>query len=344
MDSLTQLALGAAVGEATIGRKIGNRAILWGAIVGTLPDLDVFVPLGDVVRDFTYHRSVSHSLLVLAILTPLLAWLVSRMHPDTREHRGRWMLMIYLVFATHALLDSFTPYGTQIFWPVSTTPVSFSSIFIIDPMYTSPLLVGVVAALVMTRDSARGHLLNRYGLIASSLYLCWTLFAKMTVDRNFEDALHNQGVAYQKIFTTPAPFNTLLWRAVVRDEAGYYEGFYSLLDENNDIRFRYYPSDEGLLSDIDDHWPVQRLKWFSRGFYKVSRREGDIVISDLRIGLEPAYVFQFKVGEISNPHARPVVAIQVPPVRDLSLLQVIWDRIWEQGNELESPSHGLSSY
>ena len=64
MDSLTQLALGAAVGEAAMGRKVGHRAILWGAIAGTLPDLDVFVPLGDVVRDFTYHRSASHSVTI----------------------------------------------------------------------------------------------------------------------------------------------------------------------------------------------------------------------------------------------------------------------------------------
>ena len=51
MDSVTQITLGAAVGEAVLGRKIGGRAMLWGAIAGTLPDLDVFVPLGDVVKD-----------------------------------------------------------------------------------------------------------------------------------------------------------------------------------------------------------------------------------------------------------------------------------------------------
>ena len=41
MDSLTQIVLGAAVGEATLGRKVGNKALLWGAIAGTIPDLDV---------------------------------------------------------------------------------------------------------------------------------------------------------------------------------------------------------------------------------------------------------------------------------------------------------------
>ena len=220
MDSVTQLVLGAAVGEAVMGLKVGNKAVLWGAIAGTLPDLDVFIPLGDVVRDFTYHRSSSHSLFVLAALTPLMVWLINKIHPGLREHRSRWMLMIYLVFATHVLLDSFTAYGTQIFWPIVTTPVSWSTVFIIDPLYTLPMVVGVLAALLMTRDTNRGHLLNRYGLVLSAAYLSWTLIAKQVTESNIEADLQAQDIRYQKIFTTPSPFNSLLWRAVVKVDNG----------------------------------------------------------------------------------------------------------------------------
>jgi len=335
MDSVTQLTLGAAVAEATLGRRIGNRALLWGAIAGTLPDLDVYLPLGDVVRDFTYHRSASHSLFVLALMTPLLVWLITRLHADTRALHKRWLLTIYLVFTTHVLLDSLTAYGTQIFWPLSDTPVSLSTIFIIDPAYTLPLVIGVIAALVMTRQSDRGHLINRYGLILSSIYLAWTLVAKTIVGHHIERNLRAQGIEHRAVFSTPAPFNTLLWRAVVRDEAGYYEAYYSLLDAANDIRFSYYPSREDLLTDIAEHWPVRRLQWFSRGFYAVSERQGDIVISDLRMGSEPSYVYQFKVGEIGNPHSRPSVPAQLEAERDWSRLRPVWDRIWD-------PKVGLS--
>ena len=235
---------------------------------------------------------------------------------------------------THVLLDSLTAYGTQIFWPLSTTPVALSTVFIIDPAYTLPLLVGVIAALVMTRRSNRGHLVNRYGLILSTIYLGWSLVAKVIVERNFEDALRTQGISYQKMFSTPAPFNTLLWRAVVRQESGYYEAWYSVLDDDNDIRFNYYPSRDELLTDIADHWPVQQLKWFSHGFYGVTERQGDIVISDLRMGLEPSYAFQFKVGEISNPHPKPTAPVQLEAVRDLSLLRPMWNRIWDSDTGL----------
>ena len=51
------------------------------------------------------------------------------------------------------------------------------------------MLVGVLAALVMTRSSNRGHLLNRYGLVLSTVYLSWTVVAKFVVDRNIDMGL-----------------------------------------------------------------------------------------------------------------------------------------------------------
>lgn len=335
MDSLTQFVLGAAVGEAVIGRKVGRKAILWGGIAGTLPDLDVFIPLGDAVKDFTYHRSASHSLFVLALLTPVMVWLINKIHPHLREHKRHWMLMIYLVFATHVLLDSFTAYGTQIFWPFITTPMTWSTIFIIDPLYTLPLLIGIIAALVMTRETNRGHLINRLGLILSSIYLSWTVVAKAVVQHNIENALQSQNIAYQKIFTVPSPFNSLLWRVVVKDHDGYYEAFYSVLDNENNVHFRQYTSNENLLNDIEDNWNVQRLKWFSKGFYSVSLQDENIVISDLRMGLEPNYVFRFKVARFGNPHAIPIIPQRVATSQDMSLLKVIWRRIWDENVMLE---------
>jgi inner membrane protein len=340
MDSVTQIALGAAVGESVLGRRIGNKAILWGAVIGTLPDLDVFVPLGDAVMDFTYHRSATHSLLMLALATPLLVGLMNRFHPQLRGQGMRSAAMVYLVFATHVLLDSFTVYGTQIFWPISDTPVAWGTIFIIDPLYTLPLLAGVIGALAMTRSSDRGHLLNRYGLIVSTLYLCWTVTAKLVVDHRFESELEAQNIRHGDVFTTPTPFNSLLWRAVVMDTRGYYDAYYSLLDGPGRIGFSRYPSDESLLTGIEDSWPVQRLQWFSRGFYSVSLRERDIVISDLRMGVEPHYAFNFKVAVLENPHARAVVPELLPAIRELGRLPALWRRIWDKSVGFDQGASG----
>ena len=329
MDSVTQLVLGAAVGHATAGRQVGRRAVLWGAVCGTLPDLDVFVPLGDAVRDFTYHRSASHSLFVLALLTPAMVWLILKLHPQTEQHRRGWYALVYLVFATHVLLDSFTVYGTQIFWPFSETPMTWSTIFIIDPLYTLPLLVGVIGALVLTRERPLGHRMNWIGLTLSSCYLAWTLAAKLHVEQVARESLARQGIQYDHLLTVPAPFNSLLWRVLVTREDGYHDGFYSLLDDDRDVSMTAFPSDPDLLEGIEASWPIERLKWFTKGFYAVSRVGDDVVITDLRMGLEESYVFRFKVGEIGNPHAKPVVPERLPAVRDLGRLGGVWDRIWD---------------
>ena len=94
MDSVTQAVLGAAVGEATLGRRVGAKAPLWGAALGTLPDLDVLYPFADPVSAFTWHRGPSHSLFVLAALTPLVVWLVLKLYPGTVQDRRGWYRLV----------------------------------------------------------------------------------------------------------------------------------------------------------------------------------------------------------------------------------------------------------
>lgn len=342
MDSVTQFALGSAVGEAVLGKKVGRRALLWGGICGTIPDLDVFIPLGDPVSDFTYHRSFSHSLFVLALLTPVVVALITRLHRHTREYRRHWFLLVYLVFTTHVLLDSFTAYGTQIFWPFFTTPMTWSTIFIIDPLYTLPLLAGITAVLVLKRRVELGRRINRIGLSLSCVYLLWTVGAKLHVSHAVAQTLAGDNIAHAGVFTTPAPFTSLLWRIVVMDDRGYYEGFYSVFDAGEPIRFTHFTSRRELLEGVENSRAVQRLQWFSKGFYAVTQRDGELFISDLRMGSEPTYIFKFKVGELSKPHTVATPPLQIEANPDLSLLAVLWQRIWDPSIDFSAIATGTS--
>lgn len=326
MDSVTQLVLGAAVGEATLGRKVGRKAMAWGAVCGTLPDLDVVVPLGDAVRDFTYHRGPSHSLFVLAAVTPLVVWLIRRIHPAAANFRKQWYLLVYLVFATHVLLDSFTVYGTQIFWPLFTTPMTWSTIFVIDPAYTLPLLIGITAAAVAGRRRSWGRRMNAIGLTLSTAYLAWSLGAKLYVEDLAGESLAFQGIDATSVLTTPTPFNTLLWRVLAMSDERYFEGFYSLLDGDRPIRFNAYPKRSELLDGLEDAWAVRRLQWFTKGFYRVERAGNDVLMTDLRMGLEPDYVFSFKIGEIANPHPVATGPERISVPRRLDVLGWVWRR------------------
>ena len=180
----------------------------------------------------------------------------------------------------------------------------------------------------MSRAQDRGYRWNRAGLVLSTLYLAWTVTASLIAEQRFERGLQAQGIEYESLYVTPAPFTSFTWRAVVVGGGDYYQGWYSIFDNaDSRIRFNRYADERELLRGLESHWPVQRLQWFSHGIYSVTRIERDIVFSDLRMGIEPNYVFRFKVGELDGDTARPVVPQQLEPVRDLSRLPLHWRRI-----------------
>lgn len=306
MDSLTQITLGAAVGEATLGSKVGKKAPLWGAALGTLPDLDVLVnPFVSEVTALAIHRGFSHSLLFIVLATPLFGWLLHRLHrSDAASARG-WGVLVFLTLATHVLLDCLTSYGTQVFYPFSDYPVIFATVFIIDPLYTVPLLIGLVVALTRTPGSHIRRTANYAGLALSSLYLLLTVANKLHMDRVFADALAEQDHTVERVFTKPMPLTNLYWSAIAEDSTGFWIGYYSLFDDARSIRFSRVPKNHDLLADAWDTRPVQQLRTFSRGYFTVTQRNGNRYVHDLRFGRSDlglrtgseAYVFTFRLKE-----------------------------------------------
>ncbi len=327
MDSLTQLTLGAAVGEALLGRQMGRKAALWGAFLGTFPDLDVFIPMGDPVSDFTYHRSFSHSMFVLALLTPFWVWLIMKLHKNINLSKKSLMLSVYAIFFTHIILDSFTVYGTQIFWPITEYPVSIGSIFIIDPGYTVPLLIGCLLFLIF-RKSKLAYQANLFGLIFSTVYLLWSFGVQSYVKQLTVASLKTKNIDHERFLVTPSPFNTFLWRIVVVDQHGYYVSYYSLFDQNSELAFDFNKSSYHLLDELKDHPPVNRLKWFSHGFITVDQVKEKIVISDIRMGIEPTYVFKFAIAEKKDQDLLPITPERMPVKQDMSRLPLIFERIF----------------
>ena len=329
MDSLSQATLGAAVGEAVAGRGAGRKAAAWGAALATLPDLDVFVPLANDVVEFTSHRSFTHSLPVMAAAAPLLVWALGRLHPQVRADRRRWSVLVLACLWTHALLDAFTAYGTQLLWPLPATPVAWSTIFIIDPAYTVPLLAGVIIAVAHRGRLARRC--NTAGLCLSTVYLLWTAAAQDHVEELGARAAASEGVEVERIMATPTPFNSLLWRILaMTPEGDYLEGYHSLADgDDRPPALQRRDGGRRWLEPLSHTWPVRRLRWFTDG-YCAARLDGRrVVLVDLRMGLEPFYVFQFVVGEIAaGGAAAPVAAVRAEvPGAPRSQFAWVWRRI-----------------
>jgi inner membrane protein len=136
MDSVSQIALGAAIGVATMGRRTALwKAAAWGAVAGTLPDLDVFIDHGDAVRNMVLHRAETHAPFWLTLFSLPFAASVAWLHGEQALWR-RWWLALWLALVTHPLLDAMTVYGTQLALPFTNRPFGVGSIFIIDPLYT----------------------------------------------------------------------------------------------------------------------------------------------------------------------------------------------------------------
>jgi inner membrane protein len=236
-----------------------------------------------------------------------------------------------LALLTHPLLDAFTVYGTQLFWPLPGSPVMGASIFIIDPAYTLPLLVACgVAWRLRERQAASWWLLA--GVLLSTAYLGWSLAAKAIVGRAAQRALAAEGLQDAPRFSVPMPFNTLLWRVVVMTPDGFLEGERSLVADRGSMIFRRHASDRAALEAVAGYPSVRRLDWFAQGFLKAEQRDGRLVLSDLRMGVEPDYVFRYAVAENDGEGGWHRIAVEQLnwPSKDRFRLGGILRRIWRE--------------
>lgn len=308
MDSLSQLVLGAAVGVAVMGRRTAVwKAALWGGICGTLPDLDAFIDQGDAIRNMTLHRAQSHALFFLTLLAPLLAAAIARLHRQWQELR-HWTLAVWLALITHPLLDWMTVYGTQLGRPFTAEPFGLGSMFIIDPLYTLPLLVGVLAALRL--PLARALRWNTAGLVLSSGYLLWSALVQQHVTGIARQALAAQGLSSTQLLVTPTPFNTVAWRILAISPDAYHEGFYALTDASRAVTFTRSVRGQALAPVLTGNAGAQSLAAFSHGFYQLSEQAGQIYITDLRMGQEPHYLFRFRVAQRNGAGYEPLLPQQ----------------------------------
>jgi inner membrane protein len=343
MDSLTQITLGAAVGEAVAGREARGKAPLWGAFLGTLPDLDVLAnPFLTEAQSLLFHRGPSHSLLVAALLAPLLGVALARLHRDGPTWK-RWTVLVAAVLLTHIGLDCLTVYGTQVFWPFTRVPVLYGTIFIIDPLYTLPLAAGLLTALWWTPTARRRRLANYAGLALSSAYLLFTLGNKLYVNQVVETSLQTQNLPTERVLTKPTAFNNLLWMGLSEGQDGFYVGYYSLLDDDQNISFEYVPKRHDLLGDAADNPFVDRLRWFSRGYFVVRRAaDGTLTVQDLRFGRNDLgltssgeYIFTFRLIRDDAGAISGFRQVRPPMQVDGALLRRFVDRVG--GQELADP-------
>lgn len=339
MDSISQIALGAAVGEAVLGKKVGYRAALWGAALGTLPDLDILAnPFIDSVNELYFHRNVTHSFLFAIVSAPLFGWAINKVHSQLKVGWKKWAYLSFWVIFTHILIDIPTTYGTQALQPFTNYPITTDSIFIIDPLFTLPLLIGLLLSLCFKRTSNLRLHFNRAGLLISTLYLLWGFGIKAHVHAVFEESFLEQYGYIEKLKTTPNGPTTFLWNGYLKKNDTLYHSLYSIFDTSTDLEFREIPRNTEKIETFQNDRAIKALNWFSRGYYSAEiNAEEDLIYYDLRFGRDDfwlsddgEFVWGNKIILDDNGNAHNFD--QSIPAFDARAknLRLFWDRIWGQ--------------
>jgi inner membrane protein len=287
MDSLTQATLGAAIGELILGRKLGNRAIAWGAFLGTLPDLDVlFSPLLNSSWNLWWHRGPSHSLVLMILISWWLSRPLAKLWKRDKVSRSRAGWFVFAAWSTHVVIDCFTVYGTSLWWPLPWR-TAWNNLFIIDPLFTAPMLVALVwlAFLRDKKQLAKRRRLNAWGLGLACLYVAFSFCMKAVADSRFDGDLARRGITPLRRFEAPTPFNTLLWRSVADCGDAFWIADVSVFDPKGEaITWTIVPKHHEALDGIGNQPEIKRLAWFSDGWFIARPNVKGAWIGDVRFG------------------------------------------------------------
>ncbi|MBN8851098.1 MAG: hypothetical protein BGO55_28635 [Sphingobacteriales bacterium 50-39] len=285
MDSITHIALGAIIGDAVAGRKIGRIAMLLGAVAQSLPDID-FVASSwmDTAHDVMAHRGITHSLLFVAVVALLFAWVGRWRWRGAGMSFGWWFFFAGLELFIHIFIDAFNAYGTGWFEPFSHYRVSFNILFVVDPFFSIWLGISFIVLLFLKSHSRWRVFWIRFGLIMSCCYFYYCLLNKYRIDKWATEALHSQRIQYDRYFTTPTPLNNWLWYIVAEDSAGFHAGYLSLLGHTRSVQWSYFPRNDSLLNTLRSREDVRELVRFSQRFYTIEQWGDTLVFNDLRFG------------------------------------------------------------
>ena len=299
MDTLTHIALGACIGEAFAGKQLGKKAMLWGIVAQSFPDVDFFAATWlNTADNLLAHRGFTHSLLFALLLSILLGLLAEQLHRPHNISLKKWGLFFFVQIFIHIFIDAFNNYGVGWFEPFSHQRISFNAIYVADPFFSVWTGIAFLTLLIIKKGSPGRKYWWRFGVIMSFFYLGYCVINKLKIDSDVKHIFQNQGIAHTRYFTTPAPFQNWLWFVAAGNDDGYYIGYRSVFDSTKTIDFHFFPRNDSLLKPVQGDEDLQQLIRFSQQFYTVEKWKDTLVFNDLRFGQiigwkEPAGRFAF---------------------------------------------------
>lgn len=284
MDSLTHIAIGACLGEAFVGRRLGKKSIVWGIVAHSLPDIDFISSawLSDIDH-LLAHRGLTHSLPFVLIATLFLAILADRIHKNSIPIVS-WIIFFATCLTAHILLDMLNAYGIGLLEPFNNKRFSLSIIYVADPFFSISVGLALLGLLFLNNQHSARKFCWVFGLGVSLLYLNYCIYNKLAIGRKVKLALSEQRQEFKRIYTTPAPLQNWLWFAIVETESGYFVNYLSVFDRQALVFENYFPQNDSLSRQLKNQTEIDKLVRFSEHFYILEQRSDTLIFNDLRFG------------------------------------------------------------
>ncbi|MDE0119712.1 MAG: metal-dependent hydrolase [Bdellovibrionales bacterium] len=326
MDPISQGVLGVVASQNVSQKKHLASAAIIGTLAGMAPDLDVLITSDmDPLLSLEYHRQFTHSLIFIPIggfLCALCFHLISR---HFGLSFGKTLLYCIAGYATHALLDACTSYGTQLFWPFSDHRVSWRNISIIDPLFTLPMVILVVIAAIR-----KTLVMARVAAIWVLVYLCFGLIQQERVEHVGWQLAQSRDHHPVQLEAKPGFANLLLWKVIYETDDRYYvDGIRAGLQP------KIYHGESIVKLDVKKHFPwlnsrsqqardIERFRWFSNGFVSVHPHYPNRII-DIRYSMLPNEIKALWMIEL-NPDASPSSHVKYTHVHNNKDIDTTWEK------------------
>lgn len=285
MDSITHIALGACIGEAFFGKKIGRKAMVWGALAQSVPDIDFISAFWlDPTSSLLAHRGFTHSFLFGLLMAAFLALVAEKWHRPHNISFQRWMWFFNTEILIHLLLDGMNNYGVGWFEPFSHARVSLNAIYVADPFLSVWTGIACVVLAILRHGHPGRTFWKWFGLLPTFLYFGYCIFNKTVIENAVVEGARADRIPFRKSLTTPTPLNNWLWYVILENDSGYRIGYRSVFDKDPRLGLNFYPRNEHLLKAVKEQKDVNDLIRFSQGFYTVEQWGDTLVFNDLRFG------------------------------------------------------------
>ena len=279
------------MGEAFAGKTVGKKAMIWGALAQSIPDIDFLAAFWTNTSDnLLAHRGFTHSILFGLVISFVMASLAERWHRPHNISLHRWIYFFGAVILTHIFIDAFNNYGVAWFEPFSHYRISFNTIYVADPFFSiGPAIAILMLLLLKQRDKTKKWNIKRrswwrFGLILPFFYLGYCLINKVIINRDVKQVLARQEIKYTRYFTTPAPLQDWLWYVVAGDDKGYYVGYRSVFDHSaSPMHLEYFPRNNFLIDSLCKQ-DIRQLIRFSQQYYTIEKKHDTLIFNDLRFG------------------------------------------------------------